>query len=252
MLSFCNTGSCFQCFHRISNLILCKLNSKEERIILKKLFVLASSLFIVFISIQMFEVSNSISPISFQSRNGSAFAYPPAVGMLSDARNCLTCHVNNGPWRDDEKTIIDILDKETKKSLKQSDGSFLIAARRNENKTVLTVIGSTKDNSIEKPYRNAWLYIDTSMIEQNTLSKFSSGWEVNLQMACRLVGDKLPGFEDADITSLPMTIKPLGTAEDSELQLQVMLTSGESAKGDPTKGMLGNYYERKVILKILE
>ena len=69
-------------------------------------------------------------------------------------------------------------------------------------------------------------------------------------MSCRVVGDKLPGFENADITSLPMTIQPLGHAKDAELQLQVMLTKGESVKGNAKEGMIGNYFERKVVLKI--
>jgi hypothetical protein len=36
------------------------------------------------------------------------------------------------------------------------------------------------------------------------------------------------------------------------MQLQVMLTKGEAIKADPKKGMLGNYFERKVALKIIE
>ncbi len=219
---------------------------------LKKLILLTIFFYFVLTFVHLSEIGKIINPDFDQDKSGSAFAYPPAVCMLSDARSCLSCHVNNGPWVNDEKTIIDILDKETKKSLKQSDGTFLIEARKNENKTVLTIIGRTKDNSIDKPYRNAWLYIDTSTIAKNTLSKFAPGWEVNLQMACRLVGDKLSGFDDANITSLPMTIKPLDDAKDAELQLQVMLTSGESVKGDPSKGMIGNYFERIVKLKVIE
>jgi hypothetical protein len=69
-------------------------------------------------------------------------------------------------------------------------------------------------------------------------------------MSCRLVGDKVPGYEDADITSLPMTIQPLSNAKNAELQLQVMLTKGESVKGKAQEGMLGNYFEKKVILRI--
>lgn len=69
-------------------------------------------------------------------------------------------------------------------------------------------------------------------------------------MSCRLVGDKLPGYEDADITSLPMTIQPLSNAKNTELQLQVMLTKGESVKGKAKEGMLVNYFEKNVILKI--
>ncbi len=180
----------------------------------------------------------------------SAYAYPPAVGILSNSKNCMSCHANNGPWKDEGKAIIDILDKETKKSFRQSDGSFLIEVKKGEQLTVLTVIGRKKDNSVASPYRNAWLYIDPTTIGTNSLSKFAPGWDVNLPMSCRLVGDKLPGFDDADITSLPMTIQPLSNAKDAEMQLQVMLTKGESVKGNAQEGMLGNYFEKKVILKV--
>ena len=162
----------------------------------------------------------------------------------------MSCHTNNGPWKDESKAVIDIVDKETKKSFRQPDGSFLIEVKRWEQKTVLTVIGRKKENSVASPYRNAWLYIDPTTIGTNSLSKFAPGWDVNLPMSCRLVGDNLPGYADADITSLPMTIQPLSTAADAEMQLQVMLTKGESIKGNAQKGMLGNYFEKKVILKV--
>ncbi len=180
--------------------------------------------------------------------SGAAYAYPPAVGILSNSKNCLSCHPNNGPWKDDSKIIIDILDRETKKSFKLPDGSFLIETKRGEQKTVLTVIGRKKDSSIATPYRNAWLYIDPATIGTNSLSKFAPGWDVNLSISCRIVGDNLPGFENADITSLPMTIQPLSNAEDTEIQLQVMLTKGESIKGNAQEGMFGNYFEKKVKL----
>ncbi|TAL57165.1 MAG: hypothetical protein EPN85_14365 [Bacteroidetes bacterium] len=183
-------------------------------------------------------------------RISSAYAYPPAVGILSNSKNCISCHANNGQWKDDSKTIIDVLDKDTKKSFKQSDGTFLIEIKKGEQKTVLTVIGRKKDNSISAPHRNAWLYIDPTTIGTNSLSKFAPGWDVNLPMSCRLVGDKLPGYEDADITSLPMTIQPLINAKDAEMQLQVMLTKGESVKGNAQEGMSGNYFERKVKLAV--
>ena len=76
----------------------------------------------------------------------SAIAYPPAVGILSNAKSCLSCHVSNGPWTDEGKTIIDILDKETMKSLRQADGTFLLEVKRGQQKTVLTVIGRAKDD----------------------------------------------------------------------------------------------------------
>jgi hypothetical protein len=182
----------------------------------------------------------------------AAYAYPPGVGILSSSKNCMSCHSSNGPWKDDQKLIIDVLDKDTKKSLKQPDGSFLIETKRWEQKTVLTVIGWVKENekSGSVPYRNAWLYIDPSTIGTQSLSKFAPNWDVNLPMSCRVVGDKLPGYENADITSLPMTIQPLSNAKDAELQLQVMLTKGESVKGNAKEGMIGSYFERKIILKV--
>ena len=189
--------------------------------------------------------------IQTKSTVGAAYAYPPAVGILSNSKNCISCHVNNGPWKDDINTIIDILDRETKKSFKQPDGSFLIEIKRGEQKTVLTVIGNIKDNAIAAPYRNAWLYIDPTTIGTNSLSKFAPGWDVNLSISCRLVGDNLPGYENADITSLPMTIQPTSIAEDAEIQLQVMLTKGEGVKGNAQEGMVGNYFEKRVMLIVI-
>ena len=193
-----------------------------------------------------FRGNSAASPFGINA----AYAYPPAVGILSNSKNSMSCHTSNGRWKEEEKLIIDILDMETKKSLKQPDGSFLIEVKRWEQKTVLTVIGQKKDKSVTEPYRNAWLYIDPATIGTNSLSKFAPGWDVNLPMSCRLVGDKLPGYDDADITSLPMTIQPLSNAKNAELQLQAMLTKGESVKGNAQEGMLGNYFERKVILKV--
>ena len=106
---------------------------------------------------------------------GWVFAYPPAVGILGKAKDCSSCHINNGPWRDDGKTIIDILDKETKRSFKQLDGGFLIEVKRGEPKTVLTVIGLSTEGEKEAPYRNAWLYVDPKTIESSSLSKFAPG-----------------------------------------------------------------------------
>jgi len=181
-----------------------------------------------------------------------AFSYPPGVGILGKAKSCMSCHVNNGPWTDDQKTIIDILDKETMKSIRQPDGTFLLDVKRNQPRTFLTVIGRTKVDDAPTPYRNAWLYIDPTRIETNSLSKFAPGWAVNLQMACRIVGDKVSGYEGATITALPMTVMPLDDAAETEIQLQVMLTKGESIKGNAKEGMAGNYFERKVALRVHE
>ncbi len=181
-----------------------------------------------------------------------ALAYPPGVGILSNQKNCLQCHANNGPWKDDLRTIIDILDKDTMKSLKQADGSFLIETERGATKTLLTVIGRAKGDAAEAPYRNAWLYIDPKTIGSASLSKFAPGWDVNLPMSCRIVGDTLVPYEGAVLTVLPMTIRPTDAAQDAELELQVMLTQGESVKGKPKEGMIGSYFERKVKLKVTD
>jgi len=190
--------------------------------------------------------------LSFAAALPTALAYPPGVGILSNKNNCLDCHVNNGPWGDDERTIIDIFDRDTMKSLKQADGSFLIETKRGTTKTLLSVIGRAKGDTVEASYRHAWLYIDPRTIGSSSLSKFAPGWEVNLPMACRIVGDKFDPYEGATLTVLPMTIRPADAAQDGELLLQVMLTKGESVKAKPKEGMIGSYFERKVMLKVTE
>lgn len=180
-----------------------------------------------------------------------AYAYPPGVGILTKSKNCLACHANNGPWTDEGKTIIDIIEKDSRKSLRQPDGSFLLQIKRHEPLTVLTVIGYKKNGRIA-PYRNGWIYVDPTTIESSSLSKFAPGWDVNLQASCRLVGDKLEGFEDCDLSVLPMTIRPSDSARDAQIVLQGMLTRGESVKGKAREGMVGNYFERKVTLKVLD
>lgn len=181
-----------------------------------------------------------------------ARAYPPAVGLVGKAKNCLSCHINNGLWEDDDSLIIDIIDKKSQKSLKLPDGSFLVEAKRGEIKTLLTVIGRKGEDSEEIPYRNAWLYVDPNTIETSSLTKFAPGWNVNLPMACRIVGDNLDIYKDSNITVLPMSIRPTDTAINANLTLQVMLTKGESVKGKPKEGMIGNYYKRIVKFKVLD
>ena len=179
-------------------------------------------------------------------------AYPPAVGILGNSPDCLACHANNGSWKDDGTVIIDIVDKETGKSLKQADGTFLIQAKRGEKKTILTIIGSKRQEGLEAPSRNAWIYVDPDMIGASALSSFAPGWNVNLPMACRVVGDPWSDSADGDYTVLPMSVRPTDAAQDAQIVLQVMLTRGKSVKGEPKEGLIANYFERKVILKIVE
>lgn len=180
------------------------------------------------------------------------YAYPPSVGILTKAKNCLTCHSNNGPWNNEANTIIDIIEKDSKKSFRQPDGTFLLQVKRNESLTVRTITGYKKDDKEVAPYRNGWIYIDPTTIESSSLSKFAPGWDVNLQMACRLVGDNLEGYEGFNLTMLPMTIRPSDAARDAQVTLQLMLTRGEAVKGKGKEGMIGNYFERTVTLKVID
>ncbi|MBI4910757.1 MAG: hypothetical protein HY820_44500 [Acidobacteria bacterium] len=181
----------------------------------------------------------------------TALAYPPAVGILGPARNCLSCHSSEGPWKDRAGLIIDIVDKASGKSLRQGDGSFVIRAKRGELKTVVTVIGWRGDKPGPPPYRNAWLYVDPKRIsDAGSLNKFAPGWMVNLPMACRVVGDGLEAYAGAHLTALPMTLRAGDDAANAEIELQVMLTRGDSVKGEAKKGMAGNYFERRVRLQV--
>ena len=49
-----------------------------------------------------------------------------------------------------------------------------------------------------------------------------------------------------------MTVRPLDAARDAQLSLQLMLTRGESVKGKGKEGMIGNYFERTVSLKVVD
>jgi hypothetical protein len=181
----------------------------------------------------------------------SAGAYPPGVGILAKNRSCASCHVSNGPWGDTSRTVIDVLDAKTKQSLRGPDGVITIAVARGASRTVLTVIGRTASEK-SPPRRNAWLYVDPSQIETSALSKFAPGWDVNLPMSCRIVGDRLEGYDGAHLTVLPMTVRPSDAARDAELELQVMLTAGEAVKGKGQEGLISNLFVRKVLLKVSE
>ncbi len=181
-----------------------------------------------------------------------ASAYPPAVGIIGSSRSCTSCHASNGPWMDESATIVDILDASTRRSLRQTDGQFLLEVERGMTATVITVIGRKAGHATPPPTRNAWLYVDPTQLETGALSKFAAGWDVNLPMACRIVGDEIPEYPGAAVTALPMTVRPGDAARDAELELQVMLTTGESAKGNPDAWLLSNYLVRKLTLKVVD
>lgn len=234
------------------------LNTFQPSKIMKKTLLILSSIFIIATITSLFQQDDVTScHAEFSKTRASlgfnqAIAYPPGVGILTNSKNCLSCHANNGPWKEDANNIIDIIDKETKKSLKQADGTFLITAKRYEAKTVYTVLGRKDSEGILSPTKNAWIYIDTTLIGKSTLSKFAPNWEVNLQLSCRITGDKVDNFANSTLTSLPMTIRALSTAKDENIMLQVMLTKGEAEKGNPNNTLKGNYFEKSVRLKIIE
>ena len=182
----------------------------------------------------------------------AAGAYPPAVGIGGKSRSCTVCHAETGPWQDEENTIVDILDGSTRSSLRQPDGRFLLKVARGEIRTVITVIGRAAGDEAPPPVRNAWLYIDPSRIETGSFSKFAPGWDVTLPLSCRVVGDDVPEYPGAAVTALPMKIRPGDSAQDCELELQMMLTSGESTKGNPNASLKGNYLVRKLFLDVVD
>lgn len=180
-----------------------------------------------------------------------AWAYPPGTGILSKSRSCVACHTSLGPWSDEARTVIDVLDAKTKASLWDPHGFFRIEVPRHEARTVLTVIGRKKGEA-SPPLRNGWIYVDPKQIPTSSLNKFAPGWDVNVPLACRVVGDSLEGREGDHLTVLPMTLRPGDAARDAELELQVLLSRGESVKGRAKEGLISNYFMRKVLLKVLD
>lgn len=175
----------------------------------------------------------------------SIMSYPtaPIVGRQT---SCLNCHKNTGPWTDEAKTIIEMLDSQTGESLKQKDGSFLITVKRNEIKTVQVVFGVTGD--VEKaPECISWCFVDP--IEQKQSSdasnKFAPHWEVNAQYGGRFVGDKVKGYETHKIVASTMSLRPTEKAKDGKLVLQVLFPIA-------FRGLDGNYFEKQVTLKLIE
>ena len=179
-------------------------------------------------------------------------AYPPAVGVVGPSQSCLTCHVDNGPWKDDSRAIIDIVDKKTGESFMQEDGTFLISIKKGEIKTVLTIIGRAGDDEATPAYRNGWLYVSPDLIGTPSFNKFATGWNVNLHLGCRLLSDKHKNYPGARITAAGMRLSPGEDAQDAEIMLQVMMTSGESVKGKPKEGLTVSYFERVVLLRVIE
>lgn len=182
-----------------------------------------------------------------------AGAYPPAVGIIGKFRNCAACHTDNGPWKDDGNQILDLVDRETGKSLRQADGSFLVSAKPGQARKLMVVVGRAKGDKEPAPNRNGWTFVDPQLIERGGFgSKFAAGWDVDLPLSCRLVGDNMKGYDGASVSALPLTVRPTESARDGELEWQVLMTRGTAVKGDANQGLEQNNFVRKVTFKVEE
>lgn len=173
------------------------------------------------------------------------FAFP-AASLEGRQKSCLSCHKNTGPWKDESKIVIDIIDPETGKSFKQEDGSFLIPVKRDEVRRVKTVLGVSSDLEWV-PECVAWLYVDPEELQKAPESslKFAPHWEVNRPFCGKRVVETIKGFEDKKVASLTMSIRPSKEAKDANVLLQVLFKSFD-------RTLVGNYFERKVNLKVLD
>lgn len=181
---------------------------------------------------------------------GAALASPPAVGIAGNAKSCAACHSAVGPWVDGPGLIFDLLDNATGQSLKQEDGSFLVACAPEQAVTVLAVLGYRKDAGPLMPHRNGWLLVDTTTIGGGALSVFAPGWELNIPYGCRITGDAVPAYAGQIVSAAPLTIRPTVNAKDATVSLQALLTSGDAVKGKANEGVTQNYHERTVHLQI--
>lgn len=93
----------------------------------------------------------------------------------------------------------------------------------------------------------------TQIASDHLGAKFAPGWEGDLSMSCRLVGDAHEAYQGAKLTVLSMTVRPTAAAaRDAELEGQILMTGGDAVNGDATQGLVQNYFERKVRLKAEE
>lgn len=169
----------------------------------------------------------------------------PAASLEGRQKSCLSCHKNTGPWKDESKIVIDIIDPQTGESFKQEDGSFLIEVKRDEVRRVKTVLGVSSDLEWV-PEFVAWLYADPEEIQRAPESslKFAPNWEVNRPFCGKRVAGTVKGFEGKKVATLTMSLRPLKEAKDADISLQVLFKSFD-------RTLVGNYYERKVNLRVL-
>lgn len=190
-------------------------------------------------------VATGIAAATAVTGGGHATAYP-AASLEGRQKSCIACHQNSGPWNDESKLLIDIVDAASGKSLKTADGSFEIAVRRGEERRVRTVFGA--DQSLPwRPECAGWLYVDPRELETapESSSKFAPGWAVNRAFCGKRLNEDLKEYPGKKGGGLTMTLSPREGAKDATIELQVLFKSM-----DPT--LVGNYYVKRVNLKALE
>jgi hypothetical protein len=144
------------------------------------------------------------------------------------------------------------LTPKTKSSTRQQDGTFLISVPRGQTQQFITVIGRTATDTLTPPERNGWAYVDQTQIGLPVLSKFAPGWEIDLPMSCRTVGDTISVYKGDHVTVVPMNLRPSDGALTADVELQLMLTSGDSVKGKPKEGLVANYHVRRIRLAVTD
>jgi hypothetical protein len=179
-----------------------------------------------------------------------ALATPPAVGIVGSSRDCNACHVNSGQWLESPELVIDLVDPVSKTSFRQPNGSFLLSARRGETVNAVAIFGYKSVSPALAPHRNGWIFVDTTTIGTEAISKFAPGWEISLPYGCKISGDKSEAYPDAQITSAPFIVKASESAADRDVTLQVLLTSGEAVKGKAKEGLVSDYFSRQVHLRV--
>ena len=181
-----------------------------------------------------------------------AVASPPAVGIVSNSRSCISCHASTGPWTAGPDLVLDLIDKDTQQSLRQPDGSFLLTTKRGSAATAIAVIGYRGLTPEQSPHRNGWTFVDSTSIGTSSLSKFAPGLEISVPYGCKICGDSIAAYPGAVVTTAPISIRPTETAQNADVTFQTLMTSGEPVKGKPKSGLTSNYHARIVHLRVTD
>lgn len=170
----------------------------------------------------------------------------PAASLEGRQANCLGCHVENDTWQDSSGIVIDIIDPATGTSYRQPDGSFAITVKRNTELRVKSVFGVSPGMQFP-PDTVGWLYVDPGELQNAPEAglKFAPGWLVNRPFCGKRLVETVDGYIGNRLAAITMTLKPLENAQDAEIQLQVLFKSN-------ARGMEGSYYQKKVLLKVLD